>query len=139
LISELYLALLGTSRCWPDKIIAPQKKNYVYVIREVMNEPLKEHMYIIKASCYKCKTSLNIAIIDRDLNNSSMRGPESFSSGEIKIAQNNDDVIKERHSCELKVGLIILLAENGYPPVDRDEVYKEIFEQAENFKKYHKR
>jgi len=37
---------------------------------------------------------------------------------------------------ELKVGLIILLAEHGYPPVDRDEVYKEIFEQAENFKKY---
>jgi type I restriction enzyme R subunit len=36
---------------------------------------------------------------------------------------------------ELKVDLIILLAENGYPPVDRDEVYKEIFEQAENFKK----
>ena len=29
---------------------------------------------------------------------------------------------------ELKVDLIILLAENGYPPVDRDEVYKEIFE-----------
>lgn len=37
---------------------------------------------------------------------------------------------------ELKVGLIILLAKNGYPPVDRDEAYKEIFEQAENFKKY---
>jgi type I restriction enzyme R subunit len=37
---------------------------------------------------------------------------------------------------ELKVDLIILLAEYGYPPVDRDEVYKEIFEQAENFKKY---
>ena len=37
---------------------------------------------------------------------------------------------------ELKVGLIILLADNGYPPIDRDEVYKEIFEQAENFKKY---
>jgi type I restriction enzyme R subunit len=37
---------------------------------------------------------------------------------------------------ELKVSLIILLAEYGYPPVDRDEVYKEIFEQAENFKKY---
>jgi len=28
------------------------------------------------------------------------------------------------------------LAENGYPPIDRDEVNKEIFEQAENFKKY---
>jgi type I restriction enzyme R subunit len=37
---------------------------------------------------------------------------------------------------ELKVDLIMLLAEYGYPPVDRDEVYKEIFEQAENFKKY---
>jgi type I restriction enzyme R subunit len=37
---------------------------------------------------------------------------------------------------ELKVDLIILLAENDYPPVDRDEVYKEIFEQAENFKKF---
>ena len=37
---------------------------------------------------------------------------------------------------ELKVALIILLAENDYPPIDRDEVYKEIFEQAENFKKY---
>lgn len=35
----------------------------------------------------------------------------------------------------LKVDLILLLAEYGYPPVDRDEVYKEIFEQAENFKK----
>jgi len=35
---------------------------------------------------------------------------------------------------ELKVDLIILLAKHGYPPVDRDEVYKEIFEQAENFR-----
>ncbi len=37
---------------------------------------------------------------------------------------------------ELKADLIILLAEHGYPPVDRDEVYKEIFDQAENFKRY---
>lgn len=37
---------------------------------------------------------------------------------------------------ELKVGLIMLLAEHGYPPIDRDEVYKDIFEQAENFKKH---
>lgn len=37
---------------------------------------------------------------------------------------------------ELKVDLILVLADHGYPPVDRDEVYKEIFEQAENFKKY---
>jgi type I restriction enzyme, R subunit len=30
----------------------------------------------------------------------------------------------------------MVLAKHGYPPVDSDEVYKEIFEQAENFKKY---
>jgi len=36
---------------------------------------------------------------------------------------------------ELKVDLIMLLAEHDYPPVDRDEVYQEIFEHAENFKK----
>jgi len=34
------------------------------------------------------------------------------------------------------MGEIILLAENDYPPVDRDEVYQEIFQQAENFKQY---
>lgn len=35
----------------------------------------------------------------------------------------------------LKVELIILLDANGYPPVERDEVYQEVFEQAENFKR----
>ena len=37
---------------------------------------------------------------------------------------------------ELKVDLILVLGDHGYPPVDRDEVYKEIYEQAENFKKH---
>ena len=37
---------------------------------------------------------------------------------------------------ELKMNLILVLAEHGYPPVTNDEVFKEIFEQAENFKKY---
>ena len=36
---------------------------------------------------------------------------------------------------ELKVAIILTLDENGYPPVPNDEVFKEIFEQAENFKK----
>ncbi|SGZ02090.1 type I restriction endonuclease subunit R [Moritella viscosa] len=34
----------------------------------------------------------------------------------------------------LKVALILILAKFGYPPISRDEVYKEIFEQAVNFK-----
>ena len=35
----------------------------------------------------------------------------------------------------LKVELILVLAKFKYPPISRDEVYKEIFEQAQNFKK----
>lgn len=46
---------------------------------------------------------------------------------------------REDIKAELKVDLILTLAKHGYPPVDRDEVYKEIFEQAENFKKYQQR
>jgi hypothetical protein len=51
--------------------------------------------------------------------------------GPLVLANHRDDI-----KAELKVGLIRVLAEHGYPPVDRDEVYKEIFEQAENFKRY---
>lgn len=67
----------------------------------------------------------------------------------IHLAQKVKDVVddkakytdwskREDIKAELKVDLIILLADNDYPPIDRDEVYKEIFEQAENFKKYSK-
>jgi type I restriction enzyme R subunit len=44
--------------------------------------------------------------------------------------------VREDIKAELKVDLIMLLAKHGYPPITKDEVYKEIFEQAENFKKY---
>ena len=37
---------------------------------------------------------------------------------------------------ELRVDLILLLDEFGYPPVPKDEIFREIFEQAENFKRY---
>jgi len=68
----------------------------------------------------------------------------------LPLAQAVKDVVKDKVKytdwnqrddikAELKVGLILVLAKHGYPPVDRDEVYKEIFEQAENFKKYHSR
>ena len=43
---------------------------------------------------------------------------------------------REDIKSELRVDLIITLAENGYPPVPQDELFKELFEQAENFKKY---
>lgn len=37
---------------------------------------------------------------------------------------------------EMEADLMILLDDNGYLPVPRNEVYNEVFEQAENFKKY---
>ncbi len=36
---------------------------------------------------------------------------------------------------QLKVQIILTLAKHGYPPKTRDEVFKAIFEQAENFKR----
>ena len=58
---------------------------------------------------------------------------KSLVDGQAKFPDwNKRDDIKSA----LKVGLILLLDEHGYPPVERDEVYTEIFEQAENFKKY---
>lgn len=38
----------------------------------------------------------------------------------------------------LQVDLIILLDKYGYSPVTIDDVYKEVLEQADNFKKYAK-
>lgn len=43
---------------------------------------------------------------------------------------------REDIKANLQVDLIILLDEYGYPPVTMDDVYKEVLEQAENFKKY---
>lgn len=43
---------------------------------------------------------------------------------------------REDIKMSLKVGLIMLLDEHGYPPVERDEVYHDIFLQAENYKKH---
>lgn len=61
------------------------------------------------------------------------RAVKDLVDGQAKFPDwNKRDDIKSA----LKVGLILLLDEHGYPPVERDEVYKEIFEQAENFKKY---
>ena len=37
---------------------------------------------------------------------------------------------------ELQADLAIILDANGYPPVAIDEAYKEVLEQAENFRKY---
>ena len=65
----------------------------------------------------------------------------------IELSQSIKDIVddKARYTdwsqkadikAELKVDLILTLDRYGYPPVPKDEIFKEIFEQAENFKKY---
>ena len=44
--------------------------------------------------------------------------------------------VREDIKADLKVDIILKHAEYEYPPVTQDEVYKEVLEQAENFKKY---
>jgi len=51
-------------------------------------------------------------------------------------AKYTDWSIRTDIKAELKVDLILILDKNGYPPVPQDEVFKEVFEQAQNFKKY---
>lgn len=64
-------------------------------------------------------------------------------SKEIKIvvddkAKYTDWATRDDIKANLQVDLILLLDKYGYPPVTIDDVYKEVLEQAENFKKYAK-
>jgi len=70
---------------------------------------------------YPDEKMINLAKAVKDLVDGQAKFPDWNKRDDIKSA--------------LKVGLILLLDEFGYPPVERDEVYNEIFEQAENFKK----
>ena len=47
-----------------------------------------------------------------------------------------DWATRSDRKAELKMDLVLVLADNGYPPYTKDEVFKEILEQAENFKKH---
>lgn len=51
-------------------------------------------------------------------------------------AKYTDWATREDIKATLQVDLILLLDEFDYPPVTIDDVYKEVLEQAENFKKY---
>lgn len=82
---------------------------------------------ILKELCIKYDFSypedklIDLAKAVKELVDSQARYPDWSKRDDIKAA--------------LKVGLILLLDEFGYPPVERDEVYRDIFEQAENFKR----
>ena len=58
---------------------------------------------------------------------------ERFANDQAKYT---DWATREAIKANLQFDLAILLDEFGYPPVTIDDVYKDVLEQAENFKKY---
>ena len=56
--------------------------------------------------------------------------------GAANVAEDISVDIQDDIKVELKVDPMLLLEAHDCPPVDKDEVYKEIFAQAENFKKH---
>jgi hypothetical protein len=60
-----------------------------------MNESIKEGMYIIATTCYKCEKPMNVAVTYR---NNGFRGPEGFSAEEKNIATNHEVIIEHRYS-----------------------------------------
>ena len=51
-------------------------------------------------------------------------------------AKYTDYLVREDIKANLQFDLAVILDEYGYPPVTIDDVFKEVLEQAENFKKY---
>ena len=51
-------------------------------------------------------------------------------------AKYTDYLVKEDIKASMRFDLAVILKRYGYPPVTIDDVYKEVLEQAENFKKY---
>lgn len=51
-------------------------------------------------------------------------------------AKYTDYLVKEDIKASMRFDLAVLMKKYGYPPVTIDDVYKEVLEQAENFKKY---
>lgn len=63
-------------------------------------KPLRKQMYIIHASCWKCHKPITLALIDGnpEINRGQVYGPESFSEAEMKLAENNNVIIKTHRS-----------------------------------------
>lgn len=58
-----------------------------------------------------------------------------------EIVDNQTDYVdwdsRDDIKADLQVGIIVLMDKFGFPPVVIDDVFKEVLEQAENYKKYH--
>ncbi len=111
-IIGLYRDLQREKESFKDMGINFEEKAFYDILKELA------HKYQFE---YPDNKLIPLAQAVADVVNDKVRYTDAFKREDIKA--------------ELKVDLILLLAKHDYPPVDRDEVYKEIFEQAENFKR----
>ena len=63
-------------------------------------------------------------------------GGDLFEIETVKVYDADYYKCIDEAKAELQADLAIVLDANGYPPVAIDEAYKEVLEQAENFRKY---
>lgn len=82
-----------------------------------------------------CTELRDLAMIDM-LASTGMRVGERIKLIVDDKSRYTDWSARDDIKANLQVDLILLLDEFGYPPVTIDDVYKEVLEQAENFKKY---
>lgn len=70
-----------------------------------MNEQTPEQMYIIAASCYKCKGEINVAVVKCDVQkHGGFYGPELFSEQEKKMAESHNVLIENHFYLLLMLG-----------------------------------
>ena len=87
-------------------------------------------LLVYKASAGSGKTYTAIALAVRALKNKEIKKIIDDKS------KYTDYLVREDIKANLQFDLAVILDEYGYPPVTIDDVYKEVLEQAENFKKY---
>lgn len=65
-----------------------------------MANSISKQMFIVSASCYKCKKPMRVAMIvgNSAIADGQVYGPEYFTQTEIEIAETNETFIKEHFS-----------------------------------------
>ena len=127
------------SAIFADEVLAEVANQMAELLKEINNE---KRSFNELGITYEEKAFYDILIaIAKQFGFDYSEDKAKALAGEIKKivddkSKYTDWAKRDDIKAELKMDLILILAEYGYPPVTNDEVFKEIFEQAENFKRY---
>ena len=127
------------SAIFADEVLAEVANQMAELLKEINNE---KRSFNELGITYEEKAFYDILIaVAKQFGFDYSEDKAKALAGEIKKivddkSKYTDWAKRDDIKAELKMDLILILAEYGYPPVTNDEVFKEIFEQAENFKRY---